>query len=359
MGTSGTGYIPSLDGLRAFAVGLVALAHCNLEHVVPGGLGVTVFFFLSGYLISTLLYREQRRHNRVDIKAFYLRRILRLSPPLWLALIVGYGLYAAGLVEGGFYPANLASQLMYFSNYYNLYGPQPQWMVDGQFLLWSLAVEEHFYLMYPLFFAFLCRRPSTATRLAWMVGVLATALAWRVFARQALGFDSRALTFATDARLDGILFGCLLALMVEEGLVQRLLPATRRAAVVAQGLGLTLLLVTLVYRDPLFRDTLRFTLQGLAMIPLFYYAVHMPELPWHRPLNWTSARVLGLYSYSIYLIHHVAISALETSLGITDPPLLWVGGGALAVGYAALAYRWVEQPMAELRRRLHRVPALA
>src|SRR5689334_10066848 len=79
-------YIPSLDGIRAAAVGLVFLAHAGLNERVPGNFGVTVFFFLSGFLITTLLRMEFDKTGRISLKAFYPRRTLRILPPMYLVL---------------------------------------------------------------------------------------------------------------------------------------------------------------------------------------------------------------------------------------------------------------------------------
>src|ERR1017187_1002760 len=79
-------HIPSLDGLRAIAIALVFLSHAGLRDVVPGTFGVTVFFFLSGYLITTLLRREWARAGRIRFRQFYLRRAVRIFPPLYLSL---------------------------------------------------------------------------------------------------------------------------------------------------------------------------------------------------------------------------------------------------------------------------------
>src|SRR5688572_24293346 len=106
--------IPSLDGIRAIAVSLVFLAHSGLEHLIPGGLGVTIFFVLSGYLISTLMRIEHASCQALDFRAFYLRRLLRLMPPLLIITLL-VGLCAtAGLVEGSFSATGLAAVLLYF-----------------------------------------------------------------------------------------------------------------------------------------------------------------------------------------------------------------------------------------------------
>src|ERR1700686_3578696 len=97
--SSDSAVIPSLDGLRAISISIVLVSHAGYENVVPGGLGVTVFFFLSGYLITTLLMEERERSDRIDIGKFYLRRAFRLFPSLLVTLVIAYSLVIAGLLN--------------------------------------------------------------------------------------------------------------------------------------------------------------------------------------------------------------------------------------------------------------------
>jgi len=97
-----TGAIPSLDGIRAVAVSLVFFAHGGADSLVPGGLGVTIFFVLSGYLITTLMRIEHTRSGGISYRGFYLRRLLRLMPPLFI-VVAAAGLFAlASVIDGGF-----------------------------------------------------------------------------------------------------------------------------------------------------------------------------------------------------------------------------------------------------------------
>src|SRR5579862_2046258 len=89
--------IPSLDGIRAISVLIVVLSHSELGTLIPGGLGVTIFFFLSGYLITTLLLAENARTGKINIPRFYARRMFRLMPPLFISLAIAYGLTYFGL----------------------------------------------------------------------------------------------------------------------------------------------------------------------------------------------------------------------------------------------------------------------
>ena len=114
----GTGPIPSLDGVRALAVLLVFFAHSSLDKIVPGGLGVTIFFVLSGYLISTLMRIEYARSGKLDIRGFYLRRLLRLMPPLVIVVALAALASTLSLIQGQFTPSGLFAALFYLGNYH-------------------------------------------------------------------------------------------------------------------------------------------------------------------------------------------------------------------------------------------------
>ena len=108
-------YIPSLDGLRAVSILIVLLSHAGVSQRIPGGFGVTIFFFLSGFLITTLLLREYDRNGTVSLRNFYIRRLLRLTPPLLLTLLAAAVLYMLGFVRGALDPATLLSQIFFFT----------------------------------------------------------------------------------------------------------------------------------------------------------------------------------------------------------------------------------------------------
>ena len=134
------GVIPSLDGLRAISISIVLVSHAGYGSVVPGGLGVTIFFFLSGYLITTLLMDERERSGRIDIGKFYLRRAFRLFPPLLVSLVIAYSLVILGLLDGRISWAGVLAQLLYFANYYSLFFDPGNTTAAGTGILWSPAV---------------------------------------------------------------------------------------------------------------------------------------------------------------------------------------------------------------------------
>jgi peptidoglycan/LPS O-acetylase OafA/YrhL len=346
--------IPSLDGIRAISVLIVVMAHSGLEALVPGGLGVTIFFFLSGYLISTLMLAENARTGEIDILKFYTRRMFRLMPPLFVSLAIAYALTYAGFLPGGITITGLAAQLLYFANYYGLFFDAGNTIPQGTGILWSLAVEEHFYIFYPLFIILLLGsnlRPRTIGALLG-IGCLVV-LAWRVYLVQSTDSFSDRTYYASDTRIDSIIYGCILAVAINPVREQR--RANRVSAgqwgLMAAAVGT--LLVTLLYRNAVFRETIRYSLQGLALMPIFYFAVRFSDNQLFRHLNSPWIMTLGTYSYAIYLIHHVVINlisanvpAIAASSLILFPTVLMV-----SIAYAAAVDRFIDRFFRRLRRK--------
>lgn len=342
------GHIPSLDGLRAFSIAVVFLSHAGVSALIPGGFGVTVFFFLSGFLITTLLVREQGRHGSVSLRAFYLRRALRLGPPILVTLAAATLLALAGLAEGDLAPGTYLSQIFFYYNYHGLHDPRSS--VDGLEILWSLSVEEHFYFLWPLLFIAIAKG---MVGLRGVAALLALILAWRAVRVLALGADEWVTYVSTDTRLDSLLYGCLLALLMWRGQASRLFPdaaAPRTLWLVASA---AVLIATFLIREPTFRAVLRYSLQGLALTPVFYYAVVRPDLPLFRPLNWPLVRRIGVWSFTIYLCHFVILHLLtRNGFGEIGDPLVVLLAAALSCGFAALVARYAERPLQPLRARL-------
>lgn len=345
--------IPSLDGLRAVSILIVFLAHAGVSPLIPGGFGVTIFFFLSGYLITTLLTREFERHGEVRIGAFYLRRFLRLSPPLLISLaIINLGV-AVGLVPGSLDPLAIASQALYFHNYYIVYlGTQDESAV-GLTILWSLAVEEHFYLVYPFLFVLVARR---ALGLGTVGAILAAVLVWRGVRFFLLGNDEFTIYVLTDSRIDSILWGCLLAFWQARGVSCRLFTPKRMFPALL--LSLIVIMATFMIRDEAFRSTIRYSLQGAALMPIFHYAVNHADAPLFRALNLAPVRRIGLYSYTFYIVHYVVIATLvDNGVPRTDVWLIAPVAFAVSVGYAALLHHTLESPFRRWREALSRAEA--
>jgi peptidoglycan/LPS O-acetylase OafA/YrhL len=343
-------YLPSLDGIRAIAAVMVFASHAGLGHIIPGGFGVTVFFFLSGYLITTLMRREFEQTGGLDFKAFYLRRAYRILPPLYVVLGL---IVVVNAIIGFDHPislANLASLILQYSNYYLLaVGHDDILPSSGSF--WSLAVEEHFYLVFPLVFLLTSRHWSRAGVARFFIATCLLVLAWRYLLILGMGAPGERTYLATDTRIDSMLFGCIMGVWMNPALDADPFRHTWQK-LCALAIGLGLLLSTFVIRDEMFRSTLRYTVQGIGLFPLFWLAVRHADWLIFRPLNTATARLLGALSYSFYLNH-----------------LLWLGvgfrifgGGGVASSLFGLVltmicsyivYKMVEIPFGRLRHRLH------
>lgn len=343
--------IPSLDGIRALAVSIVFLSHADVSRLIPGGFGVTTFFFLSGYLITTLLAKEVGSTGSLDFRAFFTRRLLRLLPPLLATLAISMLAAAIGIVPGDLGLSALSAQLLFVYNYYLNFGGS-QVNVEGLSVLWSLSVEEHFYLLWPTCFVFIYAKQS---RVWFIVFAAALILAWRSIRFFAMQSTEWEIFVSTDTRADSLLYGCLLALSMRSGAADRLFGGTswRRNVLTTAAIGM--LLASFVIESAGFRSTLRYSIQGIALLPLFYYAIRFPDSLLHRPLNWAAIRKLGAYSYSAYLIHFVVIIALERAgLDIRTSYVSVPIAAILTVAWAAFVSTFVEERFRPMRAALRR-----
>src|ERR1051326_2287213 len=349
-------YIPSLDGIRAAAVSLVFVAHAGLNDRVPGSFGVTAFFFLSGYLITTLLRMEFDRRGNISLSAFYLRRVLRIFPPMYLVLLSASALTFMGLLDGALTPDGFAAQALYLTNYYIVQNGWWTGHAAGTWIYWSLAVEEHFYFAFPLLYLILRRMGrSRRQQMLILLSLCAVVLIWRLVLVLLLGADHDRTYVATDTRVDSILFGCMLAVYGNP-----VLDPTRIGAawwkLVLFPAGLLGIVASFLIPGAAFADAGRYTLEGLALIPVFAVAVRYPTWGIMRLLNLRWVRYVGVLSYSIYLMHPTVLWFVH-QWTTWHPIAQGVVSAALTLALAAAVYRFVERPCAELRRRLSRIKA--
>jgi peptidoglycan/LPS O-acetylase OafA/YrhL len=344
--------IPSLNGIRAISVLIVVLSHSELGKIVPGGLGVTVFFFLSGYLITTLMLAERDRVGHIDILSFYARRVFRLIPPLLVTLAIAYTLTYWGFLSGQITWHGALAQILYFANYYMLFFEPGNSIPAGTGVLWSLAVEEHFYIFYPLVMTLLLNgAPRGRTIGILFAAACVIVLAWRIYLVHLPNFSDSRTYYASDTRIDSIIYGCILAICFnpmrddcdseEMSLPQWVL------FIVAVGT----LLTTLVYRDPVFRETFRYSLQGVALMPIFYFAVRFHGNLIFQTLNSNWLTKIGIYSYSIYLIHDVVINLILANVSALPNLVLFSIVLILSIIYAAAIDYFVDPYFRMLRKR--------
>jgi peptidoglycan/LPS O-acetylase OafA/YrhL len=276
--------IPSLDGLRAVSIGLVFAGHVGFE-LIPGGFGVTVFFVLSGYLITTLLRMEHDRSGGVSLRNFYRRRIFRIWPAFYAVLLFGTVLtLTMGLGSGSVDGLPLLGQVMHVFNYFEVLYDGSQEAMWGTGIFWSLAIEEHFYLILPLLFVIMNQLHLPYRRQAMVLCALAAAvLVWRCVLVYGFHVSQARTYYSTDTRADALLLGCALALnrnpVIDE--VRESPRAIRTAAIV----GVLTILATFLYRDFEFREGFRYTIQAGALVLIIRYVILAPRSPAGRVLN--------------------------------------------------------------------------
>lgn len=337
--------IPGLDGLRAISILLVMASHSGASTLIPGVFGVTLFFFISGFLITTLMIAEEADHGRLGIGAFYARRMIRLYPPLIVSI---FATVLVARAYGEHIPAlGIAGALAYLANYLALFRPDLVAGLGGQ--LWSLAVEEHFYLFYPLLMLGLLPRPRLALRL--LLAFCLVSLAIRLYVMQAYpAFAQDYNGKATETRIDSILFGAIAAFWWWRGNGRAVLMRHARPLL---GLALVLLAIGFLWRNPQARETIRYTLQGLALVPLVLAITVSGHLaPVTRVLELPALRWIGRLSYSLYLWHLLGFELAGRLVGSGHGA--WLGillGWALVFALSMASYHYVEKPFFALRKR--------
>jgi peptidoglycan/LPS O-acetylase OafA/YrhL len=346
-------HIPSLDGIRAISFFLVFFSHSGLGGIVPGGFGVSVFFLLSGFLITTLLRAEFARHRRISLGSFYLRRAVRILPPLYVTLALAVVLWHMGKGHPAIPIDGTLSQALQVSNYYEIFA-NPAVTIPGTSVFWSLAVEEHFYLLFPLIYVWMCGRFSGLRQTLILLALCAVALLWRCILHFHFQASFVHTYYGSDARFDSILFGCVFAVGANPIFRDPLHVWFLRGMKWVLPLSLVVLLGTFLYRDDGFRETLRYTLQGLALIPIFIAAIHYQGSWPVRLLNLPIVSFLGVLSYSLYLCHGIIMASIE-SVWTASPALAGTVSLACALGFATLVHYAIERPATRVRKRLSKL----
>jgi peptidoglycan/LPS O-acetylase OafA/YrhL len=299
---------------------------------------------------------ESEQSGRINIGKFYLRRMFRLFPPLLVTLAIADSLVILGLLDGGISWAGVLAQLLYFANYYGLFFDPGNTTAAGTGILWSLAVEEHFYMIYPALLVGLLALGLSRQRIVVVLAIVCLAvLAWRMYLASLPNFETERTYYGSDTRIDSVVFGCLLALAAnprsaKAGTSNPFLEPTSATLLAAAAVVVAM---TIAWRDAYFRETFRYSLQGLALMPVFYFAIRCAA---HFPFTLLNQRwiaKIGVYSYAMYLIHHILINVIEknTPLLATAKPLLLPMTFVIAMLYAAILDEFVDSYFRRLRKR--------
>ncbi|MDB5793376.1 MAG: hypothetical protein JWQ80_3400 [Massilia sp.] len=341
-----------LDGLRALAVVSVILFHCEISGLLDAGfLGVDVFFTISGFIITAILVKEYRDKGNFRFPAFYFRRLKRLLPPvLGLVILAAFTFLISDTAFAAF-RADVPAALAYMSNWWQIVEEQSYFDNTPRVLkhLWSLAVEEQFYLLWPPVAYCSLKRfgPKSTGVLALLLAFASTAWMWCQYDPAMDASALNRLYLGTDTHAMGLLAGAALACFWDPWSPRARSPMARWswriAALLSLG-GLGYMIHTLNPTDPaVYRG-------GFLLVPLLtgvvaYCTMSDRRFFLSRLLRTDIVQWLGSRSYSLYLVHWLVFVWMRLR-GFDDFSNLAVlaGGLALVAVLSELMYRWVEVP---------------
>ena len=339
--------IPSLDGLRAVSIALVVVSHLVYTHGVdlPAGidrrwfdglsmLGVRVFFVISGFLITRLLFHELDATGKISLRQFYFRRTLRIFVPYYAFLAVAFGLDWLGGLE--LQPRDVLHALTYTVNYF----PDRAWVIGHA---WSLSLEEQFYLFWPLVLVVAGKRTGLKLALAFVLLAPFIRLAYSYLSPELVRYE---LGYRFETASDAVATGCLLAAaydrLARHSLWQWIAQSGLLAVVPIMVVGASLMDVTLK-RYLLFGVTA----QNIGIAVCIAWCVSHPGGWAGRILNVSPVAWVGRMSYSIYLWQQLFLNPYSDGEANRYPLNL-----ALVAIVSTASYVLVERPSLALRQRL-------
>jgi peptidoglycan/LPS O-acetylase OafA/YrhL len=364
------GYRPALDGLRALAVVAVVLYHAGARWIPGGFLGVEVFFVISGFLITTLLREEFERTDRIDLRAFWTRRARRLLPALYLMVVAVCAVALTWAPDAVRHlKGDTVAAFAYVTNWYSIIAGQSYFDALGRppllRHLWSLAIEEQWYLIWPLAFVVMLRIARRAQRLVPVLVALGVASAVLMAVLYRPDHDPSRVYYGTDTRASGLLLGAALACGFTPWRAQRGRSAQRareprghsvapRPATAAHSpirwagpaalVGLGWCVWSYDEVSPgLYRGG--FLLVDVLSVVAIAAAVHPSGRRYQRVLSSPPLRYLGTRSYGLYLWHWPVLMLTRPSDWAVNGTVRFVAQMALSLVLTEASYRLVELPV--------------
>jgi peptidoglycan/LPS O-acetylase OafA/YrhL len=346
------GYRPELDGLRGISILLIYIHHLYFP-LVPGGfLGVDIFFALSGFLITSLLVEEWNRRGSIRLKDFYIRRALRLMPAVFLLILITGALAlivdkrtATEIRQGIWLTLSYVSNWFYAFGYFSVRNPLG--------ITWSLAIEEQFYLTWPLLLS-LALRFKLQRR--WIFYILTFIIAIMPLHRRMLlaqGANVLRLYFGSDTRADGLPIGCLVGLLVS----WNLLPPKKGFEICMKFLAAVgIIFLGYLVSYPSWMDLLLYRYGGFTLVSLsvalslIVVILYPPKFAlWvlkFRPLVW-----IGRISYGLYLWHWPVRWFIYLKKALPASTGQLVAAVVLSLLLPTLSYHFVEKPFLRWKKR--------
>lgn len=336
--------IPKLDALRAASAGIVVLYHLGYDFF-PAGVGVLVFFVISGFLITWLLLEEWDSSGAISLRHFYFRRTMRIFPAFycfWLVSILVWRVLHHPVPWG-----QAAAMFFYVGNYYQGLNHYPE---SGLSHAWSLGVEEQFYLIWPALFLMLVKHHRRLLKVS--CGLILFVWVYRIVL-VLLGAPGEYIYTAFDTRFDHLLIGCVVAIALRYGYFSRLWQTICAKTVYCLFPLLGLILSTVAFHagGETYRDSVGFILDPLLVAILMVQLIASRS----RLLAWMDSGLLiflGTISYSVYLYHELATHIALRIVGRWPRPILMVVILLATYLVASVSYFAVEKPFLRLRSRI-------
>jgi peptidoglycan/LPS O-acetylase OafA/YrhL len=347
------GYRPALDGLRGLCVLLVIASHTGLPFTSGGFLGVDGFFVLSGFLITSLLVQEHMSTGTVNFASFYARRALRLFPALLtllLVCVIGTLLFASGQAAEDNW-RGMGSAVIYLSNWV-LATAGPGESLGVLQHTWSLAIEEQFYLLWPLLLSFVILRQRRVNKVALVALLIGLSIITRIMLA-ATGAGYWRIYAGSDARADALLTGCLVGLAISSYRLESLRQVravTRLCLVVA--LPALAFLVTTADGHHAFFAYWGYTLVAVGMGSIILHLMVSPTGHLAGAFSWTPLIKVGMISYGLYLWHYPVFEMLKPEAFGWNEWQMLVPRLALTLFAAIVSFRYIERPVLRLKERL-------
>ncbi len=341
------GYRPALDGLRAVAILLVMGFHAHIPNMGGGGLGVDIFFVLSGFLITTILIKELQNTGRINLRRFYIRRVLRLFPALVL-LITVFVAISAVQDEATFLHTVKASVLVltYVANWAMISNITEHIIFSHT---WSLSIEEQFYTLFPLVLVWVLARLKWNHLPILLLVIIGTINIWRI-TLMAGGAPWYRIYYGIDTRVDALLWGCWLGVTLAIAVKRtEFWEGWSRRAILPAIATLLLLTITADLNNATHMVVVFPAVAMLTTLILFYLII-APRGYVHRILEWAPLVAIGKVSYGLYL-WHPPIYNLIRSVDISPRQIL-LYGTPLTIAMTLLSYYLVEKPFLRLSARL-------
>ncbi|MBC1971303.1 acetyltransferase [Listeria welshimeri] len=346
-------YVPSIDGLRALAVIAVIAYHLNFSWAKGGFIGVDIFFVLSGYLITNILLTQWEKNQTLQLKHFWLRRFRRLIPAAYVMIVVVVifsVLFHSEILKN--LRGDAIASFFYVSNWWFIFHNVSYFdsfgMPSPLKNLWSLAIEEQFYLIWPVFLLVFLRwvkNPKLLLKIVIGLGLLSAIWMTILYVP---GTDPSRVYYGTDTRLFDLLSGCALAFVWPFNRLSPNIPKRSKAALNIAGTISILfffLITALVseYQPFLYRGGLLFVaIMGVVMIATIAHpASYLSKIFSFKPIRW-----IGTRSYGIYLWHYPIITLTTPVLEIGQPSI-WRSILQVAATFiiAELSFRYIETPI--------------